>query len=279
MQLKSFSKINLTLQVSKKNKKNNLHDIQSYYCLIDLHDKINVKVIRGRKDKIRFYGKFAKNVSHSKNSVKDVLIGLRKRNLIFKHYSISIKKNIPVFGGLGGGSSNAAFLTKHFVGKKIKNSFLNGLSEKIGSDFKLFFCNQAFMKNLNEIIKFKKKHSLYFLLVYPNIRCSTKNIYSKITKYSSKSILKFNKINTKNKFLKFLVKKDNDLQNVVEKKYPKIKRLINEIGQFRGCYFSRLTGSGSVCYGVFKSKIAAKNALSRVKLKYPKYWSSFAKTI
>ena len=43
--------------------------------------------------------------------------------------------------------------------------------------------------------------------------------------------------------------------------------------------FSRMTGSGSVCYGVFKSEKTAKVALNRIKLKYPKYWASFAKTI
>ena len=47
----------------------------------------------------------------------------------------------------------------------------------------------------------------------------------------------------------------------------------------KGCYFSRMTGSGSVCYGVFKSEKTAKAALNRIKLKHPKYWLSVAKTI
>ena len=69
------------------------------------------------------------------------------------------------------------------------------------------------------------------------------------------------------------------LQSIVENKYPVVKKLIIEIGQKKGCYFSRMTGSGSVCYGVFKSEKTAKDALNRIKLKYPKYWSSVAKTI
>jgi len=39
MSLSSYAKINLTLKVNYKNK-NNLHEIQSYFCLIDLADKI-----------------------------------------------------------------------------------------------------------------------------------------------------------------------------------------------------------------------------------------------
>ncbi len=40
MELKSFSKINLSLNVNRKLKKIGLHDIESYFCLIDLFDKI-----------------------------------------------------------------------------------------------------------------------------------------------------------------------------------------------------------------------------------------------
>ncbi len=43
MVLKSFSKINLSLNINKKLKKNKLHDIQSYFCLINLFDQIKNK--------------------------------------------------------------------------------------------------------------------------------------------------------------------------------------------------------------------------------------------
>ena len=62
MILKSFSKINLSLNVINKLKKEGLHDIQTYFCLINLFDKINIKKIRGQKDIIKFKGKFLKNI-------------------------------------------------------------------------------------------------------------------------------------------------------------------------------------------------------------------------
>ena len=117
------------------------------------------------------------------------------------------------------------------------------------------------------------------MLVYPNVRCSTRHIYTKVRKYSLKLKYKFSKINNKRKFISFLFNKKNDLQKIVENQHPIIKKLIIEIGQKKGCYFSRMTGSGSVCYGVFKTEKTAKIALNRIKLKYPKYWSSVAKTI
>jgi 4-diphosphocytidyl-2C-methyl-D-erythritol kinase len=54
MSLSSYAKINLTLKINYKNK-NNLHEIQSYFCLIDLADKIKIKKIK--KKKIKFYSK------------------------------------------------------------------------------------------------------------------------------------------------------------------------------------------------------------------------------
>ena len=117
------------------------------------------------------------------------------------------------------------------------------------------------------------------MLVYPNIRCSTRYVYSKVKKYSP--IIKFNsKISTnKRNFIDFLTKSNNDLQLIIEKKYPIIRNLLFEIRQTKGCYFSRMTGSGSVCYGVFQSKKRALTALNKIKSKYPTYWTTFAKTI
>ena len=48
MSLSSYAKINLTLKINYKNK-NNLHEIQSYFCLIDLADKIKINKINNTK--------------------------------------------------------------------------------------------------------------------------------------------------------------------------------------------------------------------------------------
>jgi len=279
MILKSFSKINLSLTVNRKSKKNKLHDIQSYFCLINLYDLIKIRKIKGQKDIVKFQGKFAKFIKKKSNSILEVLKILREKDLISDYYSVLVYKRIPVFAGMGGGTSNAFCLMKYFTRNKINKNLSNILNKKIGSDLRLFFHEQGFLKNLKIINNFRRKFRLYFLLVYPNIRCSTGYIYSKVKKYSTKSKYSFSKIKDKSKYIRFLTNKNNDLQSIVENKHPIIKKLIIEIGEKKGCYFSRMTGSGSVCYGVFKSQKTAKAALNRIKLKYPKYWLSVAKTI
>ena len=277
MLLKSFSKINLTLNVNQKYEKTGLHEIQSYFCLINLFDQLKVNKIKGKKDIVKFQGEFAKFIKKKDNSITGVLKILRKKKVITSFYSILIKKNIPVFSGMGGGTGNAVALANYFTKNNVNKNLLNVFSKKIGSDFKLFFYKQGFLKNLRQINKFKKTYKFCFLLVYPNIKSSTKFVYSKIKKYSLKT--NFNKINNKSGFIKFLVDKNNDLQSIVESQYPVIKKLVRDINQTKGCYFSRMTGSGSVCYGIFQSERLAKTALNRIKTKYPKFWLSVAKTI
>ena len=279
MILKSFSKINLSLSINRKLKNTRLHDIQSYFCLINLFDQIKIKRINSEKDIIKFHGKFSKYINKRSNSIKDTLNILREKNLISNYYSVVVKKKIPVFSGMGGGTSNAVCLIKYFTRNRSNKTLSSILNKKIGSDTKLFFYEQGFLKNLRTIKDFRRKYRLYFLLVYPNVRCSTRYVYSKVKKYSSISKYSFSKINDKSKFIDFLINENNDLQSIVENKYPIIKKLIIEIGQKKGCYFSRMTGSGSVCYGVFKSEKTAKAALNGIKLKYPKCWLSVAKTI
>ena len=275
MILKSFSKINLSINVSRK-LKNGLHDIQSYFCLIDVFDEIRIVKNNKKKDLIIFKGKFAKNIQKTSNSVSKTLKILRNKKVITDYYSIIIKKKIPVYGGLGGGTSNAACLIKYFTKGRVNKNLFIDLEKIIGSDLRLFFYNQGYLKNLKKIKKITK-HNLNFLLVFPNIKCPTKKIYSNVNKFSKKS--KFIKIGSKKKFINFLIHENNDLQSIVENKHPFIRNLINEISAENGCYFSRMTGSGSVCYGVFRSDKSAKLALKKIKYNHPNYWLTVAKTI
>tara|TARA_Y100000389_G_C17444620_1_gene510799 strand:+ start:1456 stop:2292 length:837 start_codon:yes stop_codon:yes gene_type:complete len=278
MILKSFSKVNLSLNVNRK-LKNGLHEIQSYYCLINLNDKIKISKIKKNRDKVVFKGPFAKHIKKSNNSIINLLKLLRKLKLISSCYSVNISKKIPVFSGLGGGTSNAAYVLKFLLKGKVTQDILTKSEKKIGSDLRLFFYKQGFLENLKTVKVSQKKYKLFFLLSHPNINCSTREIYSKVKKYSKKIKLKSYKFNNKKKFIKYVLSQKNELQTIVEKKYPIVKKLLIDISAEKGCYFSRISGSGSVCYGLFDNENNAKKALYKIRTKYPKFWLSLAKTV
>ena len=278
MLIKSHAKINLSLTINKKIEKKRLHDIQSHFCLINLFDLISIKRNKKNVDQISFDGPHSKYVKKSNNSIKKILKIMRKFKLISDYYSIKVHKQIPVFAGLGGGSSNAASLLKFLSKRKIEVKIFNKIIDLAGSDLRLFFYNQGIMQSLKKIVKFKKKYKLFFLVVYPNIKCSTREVYSKVKNYNKKKVLKQIHKN-KAALINQIFNLNNDLQSIVEKKYPVIQKLLLNISTEKGCYFSRMTGSGSACYGLFRDMRSSKVALKRLRKKYPKFWFSIAKTI
>ena len=278
--IKSYCKINLFLKVLKKNNMG-LHDIQSTTMLIGLHDKISIKKVKKKKDEVIFSGPFKKNISVTTNTITSVLSILRTQNLIHpdKRYKIIVNKKVPVFAGLGGGTGNAAAIIKFFLKNKISSKLFKILENKIGSDLRLFFFNHSFQKDLKKITTFKKKYIFYFLLIYPKIKSSTKQVYSCVKKFSSALRIDPSKILYRDQYNKFLVNENNDLQKIVEKKHKKIKDILNLIRLQKDCLYSRMTGSGSVCFGTFSNRKSASSAVKVLKKKYPNYWCVVTKSI
>ena len=85
---------------------------------------IKLKLIGHIKIKMRFLfkGDFARFVNKKNNSVKSIVKYLEKEKIFKSNYKFTITKNIPVFSGLGGGTSNAVTIFRHF---QKKNKFKN----------------------------------------------------------------------------------------------------------------------------------------------------------
>ncbi len=280
--IKSYGKLNLFLNIGKKNKKNKLHNVQSLVCLMNLFDEIAIKRINAKKDKVKFNGKFCSYIDRNYNTVSSCLSLLRKKKVIKKNYNynISIKKNIPVFSGLGGGSSNAATIVKYFVKRKLTKKEKIFFSQKIGSDLRLFFdSKQVFQKNLSQIFNLKKKIKFYFILVYPFLKSSTKEVYSKVTEYKKLDNYNFYDKSSNFRIIEYLKHQENSLEKIVISRFPIIQKILFELMITKNCEFSRLTGSGSACFGVFLTKKSAVLGLKKIKKKFPKFWCVVGKTI
>ena len=277
--INSWAKINLSLNVIKK-LSNKFHNIESLITFIKICDEIKIKILNEREHKIYFTGKFSKGIPKN-NTILKLLKLLEKKKIIKnKKFEIKIKKNIPQKSGMGGGSMNAASVLKYLIKKKIikiSNKKALEVAYKVGSDVVLGLerKNSILFKN-GEVGRLKNKINLHVLITKPNIDCSTKDIYANVKKYS-KSLY-----NNKNKrFFKksYLAESRNDLENVVFKKYPKIKSLKYFILNLPNILFARMTGSGSALVAYFKSKKAANNAAKVFKSKYKNYWYIVSKTI
>ncbi len=280
--IKSFCKINLFLKVVKK-LSNGYHNIVSLITFCNLHDIISISKTSNLNDKISFTGDFKKGINTKSNTATDVLNLLRQKGLIGNQkYKINIQKNIPHGSGLGGGSSNAANLLNYFnkvMKLRLDLSKLEKLASQIGSDvpISLIKKNTFLSGKKGKIQRLKKKFKLNLLIVYPNVICSTKKIYMRNKKISPLNY-KFYR-NRNEKLINLLKKENNDLEKTVIKMYPKINKVIKYIKTQKGCYFSRITGSGSACIGIFSNMKNALYAKKLIKIKYPKYWCVVSKTM
>ena len=282
--IKSYCKVNLSLRVLKK-LKNGYHNIMSLITFCDLHDVISISEIGDLKDKISFSGKFKKGINKKKNTITEVLSLLRSAQLIENQvFKINIQKNIPHGSGLGGGSSNAAYLLNFFNTKmrlKLSKNKIKKLAGQIGFDVpvNLERKNTFLTGKRGEILRFNHKFRLNLLIVYPNLICSTKKIYERNRKISLSKPRSFFYIKNNKKLINLLKNENNDLEKTVITIYPKVKKIIDYIKSQKGCYFSRITGSGSACIGIFSSMKNVMLAQKLIKLKYPKYWCVASKTI
>lgn len=282
--IKSYCKINLFLNVLKK-LKNGYHKIDSLITFCYIYDVIKISKISDKRDKISFSGKFKKNIDKNTNTVTKLLSLLRKdKYLENQFFKIDIKKNIPHGSGLGGGSSNAAYILNYLNLKmklKIQKKEISKIARKIGFDVPISLEKKNTFLNgkNNKIIRINKKFNFNLLIVYPNLICSTKKVYKKNKKISflSKKYFFYHKKNKE--LIGLLQNQNNDLQDSAIKIYPKIKKIIDYIKSQKGCYFSRITGSGSACIGIFASMRSAVYAQKLIKTRYPNYWCVTSKTI
>ena len=155
------------------------------------------------------------------------------------------------------------------------------ISRKIGSDVPICLekKNTFLTGKKDKMIRINNKFNLNLLVVYPNIICSTRKVYRKNRVTNSRvSEYYFNKKNSI-QLIHRLKNEKNDLEKIVIKIYPRIRKIINYIKSQKGCVFSRITGSGSACIGIFSNRPSTFSAQKLIRSKYPKYWCVVSKTI
>ena len=198
--IKAPAKLNLNLTV-KKGSNNGLHFLESDICFLELTDTLSFQF--SNKDI------FTQDISNKTLIVdpKDNLIlrALKEfRNLTNwrKFFSIYLQKKIPVGAGLGGGSADAAatliLLRKLFNNEtktnKVSKNTLFKVGKKIGSDVPACIESKDLkLKGYGDKIFRNKIHDgFYFLIVNPNIKLSTGDVFNYFDKNPIKKIQESN---------------------------------------------------------------------------------------
>ena len=274
--LKSYAKINLSLNVIGKRKLNKLHSIETFVSLINLADEIKINEVDSKNHKVIFVGKFSKGIPKV-NTITKLLKLMDNKKLLQKKYKFLIKKNIPQKSGMGGGSMNAATILSFFKSEKLlTKKQTENFAQKIGSDVILGLNRLSkIYYSEGKVYELKKSLKYYLVLVKPNFGCSTRKIFSFNKVFSKKQFSKSKKNISKN----IIFNSKNDLENSAFKAHPKLKQLKNQLINWKKAEFVRMTGSGSTLVMYFNSNVAAKNALKTFKRRLNNSWCILSKVI
>ncbi|MDI6641585.1 MAG: 4-(cytidine 5'-diphospho)-2-C-methyl-D-erythritol kinase, partial [Elusimicrobiota bacterium] len=202
---------------------------------------------------------------------------------------IKLIKKIPVASGLGGGSSDAACVLKALPKlwhHKIEKKTLHELAAKLGADVPYFLTGgcciaEGIGEKITPVDTSWEKNPLWVVLINPGFSLSTKDVYrwwrkSRYTNYSSISEdvgKKATKLSLKE------IEFRNDLEQVVFRHYPELKKLKSEL-LLSGAIASLMSGSGPTIFGIFKKKFQAEFAIEKFnKLKKDNYNIWLVKTV
>lgn len=240
MKFLAYAKINVRLNVLGKNEKN-YHNLSMVNAKISLADEI--EIIEAKENKVTYSIKELNQLEN--NLCLNVLNEMVCDFNIEKRYHIYIKKNIPMGAGLGGGSSDVACIINAINDLHSLNLSLNdkiNIGIKYGADVPYCLIDDvALVEGIGERITllnvcFKER----IVVVYPNMFVSTKDVFSKVKKYSI--------YNKKDEIEKYIKNKDyenlliNDLENPSFELNPKLKEIKNTLSAIGNTVMS---GSGS----------------------------------
>lgn len=261
--LKAPAKVNLYLKVLGK-RPDGFHEIESLMQAVDLYDIITLE----KSDVVELTCDDPNIPNGDSNLAVKAALAFRDR-FYFPGVKIDLKKNIPHGAGLGGGSSDAAFvlrgLCKLFKIVPDPKEILE-IAAAIGSDVPFFLGRgQALVRGRGENVETIRMPTDYeIILLVPPMAISTADIYRKVrinlTK-KSESILLKTRI-TISRFNNLVTQLSNDLEEAVTCDYPELIEL-KEILRGAGAIAALMTGSGSAFFGIFPSGKSDKSVIER----------------
>jgi 4-diphosphocytidyl-2-C-methyl-D-erythritol kinase len=249
------AKINIGLRITGK-RPDGFHDIETLFYPIGLKDALEFVVSEKESSIDSFTATGIDTGSNSPdNLVIQTILRLRERKS-FPFLKIHLHKAIPVGAGLGGGSSDAAFLlkvvNKHF-GLGIDNRELKAISLNMGSDCPFFIdCVPSLASGRGEILTPVKPllAGYYLVLISPGVGISTREAYQNsspgIPVTGLKQLFELPVIEWKGQML-------NDFEDYAFYKHSIIRDIKEELYR-SGAIFSLMSGSGSSVYGIFSGK-------------------------
>ncbi len=250
LSLPSPAKINLFLHVNRQ-REDKYHELQTVFQFLDYSDEMHFQKLE--TDHLKLHCQNT-NLPDSDNLIWKAATLLKNHCQLKRGANIRLNKRIPLGGGLGGGSSNAAttlLALNQLWETGLTTDELASLGLKLGADVPIFIHgNAAFAEGVGERIQPIGLPEPWFLVITPPCEVSTAEVFQHkdLTRSTPKITIR-----------DFLSSGgQNDCEAITRQLYPLVDDAITWLNQHAS---ARMTGTGSSVFAEFASREEAEQVL------------------
>jgi 4-diphosphocytidyl-2-C-methyl-D-erythritol kinase len=248
------AKLNLFLHVVGR-RRDGYHLLQSVFTLVDLHDRLRLRV---REDAGIHRVNDVPGVAAAEDLALRAARLLQEASGIAQGVDIEIDKRIPLGGGLGGGSSDAATVLLA-LNRLWRTGFdreaLAEIGAGLGADVPFFiFGRPAWAEGIGDRLRDIEVPQAWYAILTPPAQVSTQAVYTASELTRNTEPLKMEDFSAQPRDPRF----HNDLEPVVAARYPVVAKHLEWLRRHGD---ARMTGSGSCVFAAFDSREGAERVI------------------
>ncbi|MCL6407600.1 4-(cytidine 5'-diphospho)-2-C-methyl-D-erythritol kinase [Dickeya dadantii] len=252
----SPAKLNLFLYITGR-RPDGYHNLQTLFQFLDYGDTLT---ITPRQDQQIVLLTPLPGVPDEQNlavrAARQLQDHCRQAGLPFAGADISVDKRLPMGGGLGGGSSNAATVLvalNQLWGSRIPVDTLAALGLKLGADVPVFVHGHAaFAEGVGERLTPASPPEKWYLVVHPGVSIPTPLIFADPDLTRDTPVRPLSQLLTQTF--------SNDCEAVARKRFREVEERLLWLLEYAP---SRLTGTGACVFAEFDTESAARQVLNR----------------
>ena len=275
MQKRSSCKVNLLLNILGK-RPDGFHELETVMHPVAFYDTLTFE---RRGATIALSCNAAEVPTDAGNLVWRAAEMFRERAKIKDGVGIHLEKKIPVGGGLGGGSANAAvtlIALNELFGNPLDN--LHDLAAQLGSDVPFFLQSRPALatgrgERIQPLDFFPALQGKWFLLIYPGFGVSTPWAYKHLEPPYGKPGRAADLIKTLGGTNFEGTDLYNSLESPVLRKYP-LLQLFQEFLKANGALAALMSGSGSTTFAICAGEAQARDLEHKTQQKFGPVWTA-----
>ncbi|MDX2112250.1 MAG: 4-(cytidine 5'-diphospho)-2-C-methyl-D-erythritol kinase [Alphaproteobacteria bacterium] len=273
MQFFAPAKINLTLHITGK-REDGYHLLDSLVVFLDFGDELTVT--DADETSLELRGAYADLISAEDNLVLRAVRLLQSSFGVARQVRITLKKNIPVGAGLGGGSADAAAtlraLNQHWrLGLAMTE--LARLGAELGSDVPACVLSRpVWLSGVGDTLEpAVLDYKSFLLLAYPAMALPTVSVYRAFSALQP-PVSRPDTLVDEEALLGYLARARNDLTSAAVSLCPAVGVLLNALAETKGTQLVRMSGSGAACFALYRSMQEAEAAQQQLSARFMNYW-------